>query len=435
VPTIVTPRTINSASVTINRVDPPPRNFVELPDWGRPIWLDQVQALSDFEDHGLRKLLAPASCLSLKLPTTAPHARVRVGARRAWSTNDILWTVSPNMDWICNVPHPKAAPELQCDGLLGLYEWTHVPRDFLAHRPHEALIRLPTGLEPLTHLLMRPLSRSDIVWDALRPVGLLHERLRIQIRREHDRVWEMIKTRWPRALTSRTLPHDSRRHGMMTLAHLANGKSLWGHQVLFWRQWQRCMRDLLAWCDWFDLLERNSRSCSPAMDVDTTRRGVITGDIDVVKMYAVLGVPVWFVRTFDYFLPSQRVVPIRSPFADGYLASDPAPPDWEVPDIFRNVYDAYAPFRLPNSGVNSIPDAPPVRRQLVYGSEVDRMVSSQVAAEDRDMKWGTLFNVCILGHAIDVLSPICDTVVRSIPPSSSRSPTGSGSAQSRSRST
>lgn len=295
---------------------------------------------------------------------------MKVAARRELGPKDRFWIVSPNMEYIPEQPGLMDQPDVMNDGLLGLYEWTEHPRNFLFFRPHEALIRVtPVGVAEKT-ILTQTLRKIDLVWDNLRPVGSIHEALLGQIDAEYRRVMDKVDERWPYALTANTLPHHSRQHALLTRMHLKRQSLLWGHAVTFWRQWQRSLRDLLAWCDWYDLMRCVVVDPKPAIEVDTRLRGVFTADPNVVKMYMFLGIPVWYILELQAFLPTSCIVPIQSWKVNARLDTHSAEEDWTIPDMFRNVFDIYGPFRLPltENQYSKILKAP--RKNMEYSSEV-----------------------------------------------------------------
>lgn len=310
-----------------------------------------------------------------------PHLRVKVAARRFVNHKDRFWIVSPNMSYIPEQPGLMDQPDVMRDGLLGIYEWTEHPRNYLYFRPHEAVIRVtPVDLAEKT-VLTRALRKHDLIWENIRPVGVICASLQTQIEEDYQRVMDAVETRMPHAMKTSTLPHHSRQHALLTRLHLQQKSLVWGHAVAFWRQWQRSVRDLWAWCRWHDLMKRVTLDPKPALDVNTEFRGVFTGDPNVVKMSMFLGIPVWYIVELQAPLPASCVVPIRSWQLNPRLDTNSAEDDYTIPDMFRSVFDIYGPFRLPFSINERDRSLVISRKNTEYSSEIIQNVRDSARAE------------------------------------------------------
>ena len=80
------------------------------------------------------------------------------------NTWDIYWIVTPNMNYIPEQPGQSCYPEIKGDGLLGIYEWTEHPCNFLPHHPHECMIKRCKP-EDITGIFTRQLDHRELEWD------------------------------------------------------------------------------------------------------------------------------------------------------------------------------------------------------------------------------------------------------------------------------
>ena len=357
------------------------RKWVEIRETDKPRWFKKARAVLDVPEDNIGELLIFLSFKAIANHCSAPHLHIKCAARRDFNHKDRYWIISPNMEHIPEQPSCSLSPLIKSDGTMGLYEWTEHPRCHMPHRPHECMIKVTVFTAVQKNLLLRRLERTDLIWDHARHIGRIRPSLIQLIQEEFKRVTGLVQERWPLSLSAHTLPQDSKTHALLARCHLIDRAMVWKNAVTFWRQWQRCTRDLLAWCDWTDLLRDMDRQCQPKTCVDTTRRGAFTADPDVVKLLTCLGIPVWYITILDGYAPPNRIKPIQPWVSNPVLASEDAPPDWATPDLFLRVYDPYGPFILPNS-INAIrPIQPILRPPMEYNTD---FMAVESHASDRD---------------------------------------------------
>lgn len=286
----------------------------------------------------------------------APHMRFLVCAQRDWDGYDPYWIMSPNVDFIREQPNYAEYVKVMSDGRLGIHEWVHHPRNFVRFRAHEAVINLDPCDADLC-FLMSNVSRDDLVWDSIRPLGRFSLGVRIRIDTTFRRVASIINEQWSRAVDPSCLPHDSKLHATVAYFFMMQRVHTWENAITVFRHWQRCCRDLVAWHEWQLLVDamHDRKVAAPAPNLKY--RGVYTRDPLVVKLYAVLGVPVWYISRMQKMPPLKRLVRIV-PWQESTEAStcQMTRSTWKAPDLFKAFFHHKGGLNIPYAPVKDMHD-------------------------------------------------------------------------------